>query len=69
MNINYSLAQLAQITNGKVREDKDLLVNRVIIDNRSPKITTNTLFVDLKGKKQMVITSTIHLLEMVERFY
>tara|TARA_B100000809_G_C15124780_1_gene525748 strand:- start:601 stop:2874 length:2274 start_codon:yes stop_codon:yes gene_type:complete len=51
MNLNYTLSQLASITNGDLKGVDDKQVHSVIIDSRSPTIGLNTMFVALKGNK------------------
>ena len=49
MNLNYTVKQLAEITNGQVIGDDSIVVNRIIVDSRRPIINENTLFVALHG--------------------
>jgi len=49
MNLNYSLKQLAKITNGRVIGDAKVVVNQIITDSRRPIINSRTMFVALKG--------------------
>jgi len=49
MKLNYTLKQLAEITNGLIIGDETRIVDRIVIDSRRPIINQNTLFVALKG--------------------
>ncbi len=49
MNLNLSLIQLAEITDGTLIGPENLNVHQIIIDTRSPVINQNTLFIALKG--------------------
>lgn len=51
MNLNYSLQQLAKITNGLVIGDKNAIVNQIVIDSRRPILNEKTMFIALKGQK------------------
>jgi len=49
MKLNYTLKQLAEITNGLIIGDETSVIDRIVIDSRRPIINQNTLFVALKG--------------------
>lgn len=49
MNLNYSLKQLAKITNGYVIGDDTLVVNQIVTDSRRSIINQKTMFIALKG--------------------
>ena len=51
MNLDYTIKQLAKITNGQIEGDEEQVVNQIIIDSRNPTITSQSLFVALKGNK------------------
>lgn len=54
MNLQYSIKQICSILNVPEPEGEDvtLLVQNVVIDSRSPRINSSTLFVALGGLKQ-----------------
>jgi len=51
MNLNYTLKQIAEITNGQLIGDEALVVKQIVIDSRNPIIGIHTLFIALKGNK------------------
>ena len=55
MNLPYSIKEICIILNVPVPSgiaDEDAAIRNVVVDSRSPRITSNTLFVALKGNKQ-----------------
>jgi alanine racemase len=49
VNLNLTLLQIAEITNGTLIGPEDFKINNIVIDSRSPLIDDNTLFIALKG--------------------
>ena len=52
MNLNLTLLQIAEITNGTLIGPEDNIVKNIVIDSRSPLIDEQTLFVALNGVHQ-----------------
>jgi alanine racemase len=49
VNLNLTLLQIAEITNGTLIGPEDFKINNIVIDSRSPLIDNKTLFIALKG--------------------
>ena len=50
MNLNYSIGEIASITQGKVRGDLQVTVNSLFIDSRNHFNENNSLFIAIKGE-------------------
>ncbi len=49
MNLNYTLQEISDVTQGQIIGPKDWLIKNIVIDTRSPFIDEHTLFIALKG--------------------